>query len=182
MRTLLVLLIMLLPLLSFAQQEDAKKQMTKYEEFTSKTGLIIKFSDINLTVMSTSSGNLDTGIRILVGDTNTYFYKIEQKETSNHPGHIALIEYSDLVEINKALLKLSSEIEADIAAKPDYLENKFITEDGFEVGYYISKGKANWFMKLDGGASSTVFVSQGNVLAGFKNAQNKIEEMKTNGN
>lgn len=106
---------------------------------------------------------------------------IEQKETSSHLGHIAMIEYSDLVEINKALAKLSSEVEADIATRPDYMENKFITVDGFEIGYFISKGKANWFMKLDRYTSSTVFVSQGNVIVGFKNAQERIEELMASG-
>lgn len=73
MRKLLVLLSVLLPLVSFAQQEDTKKQLTKFEEFTSKTGLIIKFTDIHLTIMSSTSGNLDTGIRALLGSPNAYF-------------------------------------------------------------------------------------------------------------
>lgn len=39
---------------------------------------------------------------------------------------------------------LKAEVEKDIAANPDYLENKFVTVDGFQVGYYVSKeGKAD---------------------------------------
>jgi len=180
---LVVLMAMLLPLVSFAQQEDAKKQMTKFEEFTSKTGSIIKFTDVSLSRMSLVYGSLETGIRILKGSPNAYFYRLEQEETSSRLGHIAMIEYSDLVEINKALVKLSSEVESDIAANPDYLENKFRTVDGFEVGYFISKGKVNWYLKLERYSNSTVFVkSQDIVIEGFKNAQAKIEELKAAGN
>ena len=183
MKKFLVVLAMLLPLVSFAQQEDAKKQMTKFEEFTSKTGSIIKFTDVSLSRMSLVYGSLDTGIRILKGSPNAYFYRLEESETSSRLGHIAMIEYSDLVEINKALEKLASEVDADIAANPDYLENKFRTVDGFEVGYFISKGKANWYLKLERYSNSTVFVkSQAIVMEGFKNAQAKIEELKASGN
>ena len=91
-----------------------------------------------------------------------------------------MIEYSDLVEINKALDKLCASVETDIAANPDYLENKFRTVDGFEVGYYINKAKASWFMKLERYTSSTVFVkNQETLVDAFKNAQAKIEELKS---
>jgi len=93
-----------------------------------------------------------------------------------------MIEYSDLVEINKALAKLTSEVDADCAENPDYLENKFRTVDGVEVGYYVSKGKASWFMKLERYTSSTVFIKSKEVLVeAFTNAQKKIEELKAAG-
>ena len=94
-----------------------------------------------------------------------------------------MIEYSDLVEINKALIKLGSEVNIDVASEPDYLENKFKTVDGFEVGYYISEGQAHWFLKLERYSSSTVFVrNQSVIVEAFKNAQAKIEELKATDN
>lgn len=68
---------------------------------------------------------------------------------------------------------------SDIQSNPDYLENKFITEDGFQIGYYVSKGKASWYIKLERYGSSTVFVKNAEALiSAFKNAQSKIEELK----
>ena len=172
---------MLLPLATFAQ-EDAKKQMTKFEEFTSKTGSIIKFVDVSLPRLGLSYGSLETGIRTIKSNNNAYFYRLEKAETSSSIAKIAMIEYSDLVEINKALTKLATEVEADVASNPDYLENKFRTVDGFEVGYYVSKGEANWYLKLERYSSSTVFVkNQTLVIDAFKNAQAKIEELKATG-
>ncbi|MBR6841704.1 MAG: hypothetical protein IKM77_05320 [Prevotella sp.] len=112
-------------------------------------------------------------------ESNSYFYRIEERETSRSVAHIAMIEYSDLVEINKALTKLVSEVEADCAANPDYLENRFITEDGFQIGYYVSKGKASWYLKLERYSSSTVFIKNAEALtSNFPAAQKKIEELK----
>ena len=90
-----------------------------------------------------------------------------------------MVEYSDLVEINKALAVLSTEVDTDVVANPDYLENKFKTVDGFEVGYYVSKGNAHWFLKLDSYSRSTVFVKDKSlIIDAFLNAQAKIEELK----
>lgn len=90
-----------------------------------------------------------------------------------------MIEYSDLVEINKALAKLVGEVDADCAANPDYLENKFVTDDGFEIGYYVSKGKASWYLKLERYSNSTVFIKNASELTNnFTAAQKKIEELR----
>lgn len=90
-----------------------------------------------------------------------------------------MIEYSDLVEINKALAKLVTEVDADCAVDPDYLENRFITDDGFQIGYYVSKGKASWYLKLERYSNSTVFIKNAAELTtNFTAAQKKIEELK----
>jgi len=181
-KKILFLLLLALPICMFGQVDNKAKQMTKFEEFSSATGKIVKFQDYSLPNISGGFMNsLVTGIRtIMGGSSNAYFFRIEDPQTSRSASHIAMIEYSDLVEINRALDKLCASVDADVAANPDYLENKFRTVDGFEVGYYISKGKASWFMKLERYTSSTVFVkNQETLVEAFKNAQAKIEELKS---
>ena len=186
MKKILLAMVMFLPLAIFAQ-EDAKKQMTKFEEFTSKTGVIVKFIDTEMPNLSLSQSygastgirKLTTAIRIIKGDSDAYFYRLEKAASSSSLSQIAMIEYSDLVEINKALIKLASEVDNDVASNPDYLENKFKTVDGFEVGYYVSNGKAHWFLKLERYSRNTVFVkNQEDLIEAFKNAQSKIEAFK----
>ena len=64
MKKILFILAMLLPVTAFAQ-EDVKK-LTKFEEFSSKTGTIVKFVDTNLPKLSLQyGGSLETGIRTL---------------------------------------------------------------------------------------------------------------------
>lgn len=180
MKKILLVLLVLMPLVSFAQN-DAAKKLTKFEQLSSKTGKISKFVDVNLPNIPLSFlGTLETSVRTLMGEqVNAYFYRLEEPETSRSNAHIAMIEYSDLVEINKALAKLCTEVNTDCAANPDYLENKFITNDGFEIGYYVSKGKASWYIKLERYSNSSVFIKNAETLTeNFSNAQKKIEELK----
>ena len=171
---------MMLPLAAIAQSETQESKLTKFEQFTSKTGRISKFVDVKMPNLPLSfMGSVQASVRTVMGENeNHYFYRIEEAETSRSIAHIAMIEYSDLVEINKALTKLVNEVDADCAANPDYLENRFITEDGFQIGYYVSKGKASWYLKLERYKSSTVFIKNAEVLTtNFPDAQRKIEEL-----
>lgn len=164
-----------------AQNNGGVKELTKFETFSSKTGSIVKFVDVKMPNMSKSfMGSLETGIRTIIRQPESaYFYRIEEPETQRSISHIAMIEYSDLVEINKAITRLTAEVDNDCQSNPDYLENKFRTEDGFEVGYYVSKGKASWFLKLERYSSSTVFIkNKEELVTAFSNAQHKIEELK----
>src|SRR5574344_904928 len=161
MKKMLVLLMLLLPMATMAQ-DDLTKKLTKFEQFSSKTGRISKFVDVKMPNISESfMGSLSASIRTLMGgQQNAYFYRIEEAETRSSVSHIAMIEYSDLVEINKALAK-------------------FITDDGFQIGYYVSKGKASWYLKLERYSNSTVFIKNAAELTtNFTAAQKKIEELK----
>ncbi len=181
MKKILLAMAMLLPLATFAQ-EEAKKEVTKFEEFTSKTGSIVKFVDVNMPKLSTISwGSLETSIRTIKGGNNAYFYRLEKAAYLSSTAKIAMIEYSDLVEINKALAILASEIDVDIASNPDYLENKFRTVDGFVVGYYVNKEEAKWYIKFDRYSGSAFIKNQTVLIDAFKNAQAKIEELKASG-
>lgn len=180
MKKFILVLAMMMPVALLAQS-DSEKKLTKFEQFTSKTGRISKFVDVKMPNIPLSfMGSLEAGVRTLFGEqSNSYFYRIEERETARSITHIAAIEYSDLVEINKALSKLVSEVETDCSTNPDYLENRFITEDGFQIGYYISKGKVSWYLKLERYSKSTVFIKNAEALkSNFTAAQQKIEELK----
>ena len=75
---------------------------------------------------------------------------------------------------------MKSQSELDLSSVSDYLENKFITEDGFQVGYYVSKGKVSWYMQLENyGSGNTAFIKNYDTLINtFKLGKEKIEELK----
>ena len=54
------------------------------------------------------------------------------------------------------------------------MENKFVTVDGFQVGYYVSGGKATWYSKLEKyGSDATIFIDSGETLLNsFTEAKN----------
>lgn len=164
----------------FAQEKkELDNVKTKMELFSSKTGTITKFADTKLPNLKTAYGIAETKIRkISSGAISAYFYQITKE--GKYGSTTASIEYNDLIELIKALKALQPETDKDIALNPDYLENKFVTVDGFQIGYYVSSGKANWYVKLEeGGSDNTLFLNNGNLIeTAFNEAKSKIEELK----
>ena len=163
--------------------QDRKKEIkpaeTKMEIFASKTGTITKFVDFKMPSLKLFLGEVaETRVRkVIVGNELKYFYLIEKESKSAHT--TASIEYSDLLEVIKALATLKSEAPGDQSSKPDYLENKFVTSDGFQLGYYVTEGKGKWYIKFDRyGSDNTVFINDVQTIETSLNAaRTKIEEM-----
>jgi|SRR5690554_468281 len=181
MKKTLSILAILITAFSFSQdiKKEAEKEKTKMEAFASKTGVITKFTDTKLSDIKSSYTVSSTRIRkINSGDSQRYFYQIEKP--GKYSNSTASIEYSDLLEVIKAFNSLKSEVDNDVNSQPDYLENKFITADGFQLGYYISKEKATWYLKLEKyGSDSTIFIKDlEQIESNFMEAKNKIEELK----
>jgi hypothetical protein len=160
-------------------KKEAEKVPTKMDLFSSKTGSITKFIDTKLPNLKTSYGGAETRIRkINNGVTFAYFYQIEKE--GKYSNSTASIEYNDLLEVIKALKALKPEVEKDIAANPDYLENKFVTVDGFQIGYFVRGGKSTWYIKLEKyGSENTLFIEDGDTIeSAFVQAKSKIDELK----
>ncbi len=169
-----------------ANAQDIKKVSqdvkTKMEAFVSKTGIIIKYIDVQMPALKLSFGDIAaTRIRkIINGSESMYFYQISKE--GKYSSNTASIEHRDLVETIKAIKVLKSQQEQDVSSNPDYLENKFTTSDGFQVGYYVSKGRATWFVKLERyGSDNTLFLKESDdIETTFTEAKKKIEELKNN--
>lgn len=181
-KTTLILSAFLLTVTAYTQdvKKEAQKVETKMEAFASKTGTIVKFIDTKLPDLKLSYGSVaETRIRKIVnGPEARFFYQIESQ--GKYSSSTASIDYADLVEVIKAIKSLKAEVDKDVALNPDYLENKFTTVDGFQVGYYVSKGKASWYLSLEKyGSDATIFVKDGDSIETvFTEAKNKIEELK----
>jgi len=160
-------------------KKEAENIKTKMDVFASKTGSITKFVDTKLPNLKATYGSAQTRIRkITNGTTSAFFYQIEKE--GKYSSNTASIEYSDLTEILKALKVLKTDVANDVSANPDYMENKFVTVDGFQVGYFISGGKASWYIKLEKyGSDNTLFIDNGDTIeTAFTDAKNKIDELK----
>jgi hypothetical protein len=160
-------------------KKDQEKVKTKMDVFSSKTGGIVKFVDYNLPNLKSSYASADTRVRKITSDKlSGYFYQIEKK--GQYSNTTASIEYTDLLEVIKALDALKSEVDKDKSLDPDYLENKFVTDDGFQIGYYVSKGKATWYLKLERyGSDNTLYLNDVDAIqSAFLAAKLKIEESR----
>ncbi|MCF2487495.1 hypothetical protein [Dyadobacter sp. CY347] len=180
-RIYLVLLLSLLLASRFSvAQESVSQPATKLDKFTSKSGVIIKFEDYNLTGLAQQFGaSAETKIRkVHSGDDVKLFYLISNK--TEYGLKVAAIASEDFTELSKALGTLQGQLVIDLQSKADYLENKYVTEDGFHLGYLIQKGKPTWYMRLEKyGSGGSIFLNQLTVIEdSFKLASTKLNELK----
>jgi hypothetical protein len=161
-------------------KKETKNPETKMEAFASRTGSLFKFEDFKLPRLKGSYGEfVRTRIRkTIIGDEVQYFYQIGKE--GQYQNATASIEYTDLLEVIKALASLRNGIDKDLARAPEYLENRFTTTDGFVIGYYISEGKSKWYLKLEKyGSDNSISISDASMIEiAFIEAKNKIEELK----
>lgn len=159
--------------------QEKREQKSKMLDFVSKTGAILKFEDYNLPDIKLYYGIAESKIRkISSGNEKRFFLQISKK--GKYDTKTASVAYEDLLEIQKALTILKNQSEKDAMTTSDYLENKFITEDGFQTGYYVNKGKIVWYMKLEKYESdNTIFAKDYETLSeAFKSGKEKIEILK----
>lgn len=181
MKKSIIILTIVMSSFSFSQNvnKEGERQETKMDKFASQTGVITKFTDFNLSDLKSSYTVAKTRIRKLnSGDNVSYFYQIVKP--GKYGESTASIEYSDLLEVIKAFNSLKSEVENDVNLSPDYLENKFITVDGFQLGYFVVKEKVTWYIKLEKyGSDKTLFIRDlEDIESNFNEAKSKIEVLK----
>lgn len=179
MRKITLSLLFFLSVSILFAQEKKVTDVTKMDRFVSKTGHIIKFIDYNLPNLKSSYTLLDAKIRVIESTGGKgYFYIISMK--SKYNDKIASVAEDDLNEIIKALETLKINADKDKNLNVDYLENKFVTDDGFKVGYYAEKNKIVWFIDLEKyGSDDTAFFGDISVIENsFLSAKRKIGELK----
>lgn len=159
--------------------QDTQKASTKMDDFVSKTGVIVRFEDHNLEDIKLAYGTAEARIRVMTaGGETEYFLQITNEGKYN--SNTASIAYEDVLEVNKAFESLQAAAQAEERGSTTYVENKFITDDGFQIGYYFSDGKLVWFMKLERYASdATVFLKDvTEVVNAFNNAISRMEALR----
>lgn len=145
----------------------------------SKTGVILKFEDYILPTIKSTYDIAESKIRkVIAGNESKYFLQISKN--GKYATKTASIAYEDLIETQKALSNLKIQAEKDWETSSDYLENKFITDDGFQIGYYVSKGKTVWYIKLEKyDSESTLFLKDPESIESiFQLGKEKVETLK----
>jgi hypothetical protein len=170
----------LVPALMACGQEknDQEHQVTKIDEFISARGVILRFQDYKLSGFKTRFGGVESRIRKFTNKSESkYFFQI--KKIVEYKESTASIEYEDVIEVIGSLEVLKSQF-ADDASKPmDYMENKFVTTDGFSVGYYIAASQSSWYIVLGDGANETIFINDvDRMVSAFEEARLKIESLR----
>ncbi|MBK6915299.1 MAG: hypothetical protein IPH11_17150 [Ignavibacteriales bacterium] len=127
----------------FAQ--EITKEESKFNQLASKTGTIIKFIDYKLSRLEfIGGGSANSTVRkLIINNEPHYFYYIS---IHSRWGNDVALTYDDFLALSEAMEKLKKDSAQDLALHLYYLENKFITEDGFELGYSIDSDKLTWYL------------------------------------
>ncbi|MBO0933645.1 hypothetical protein [Fibrella aquatilis] len=150
---------------AFCQQaENPDNEKSSLERFLSRNGEMILLTDYKLPNMNLGlSGVAEAKIRRASIATETKFYYALSKERQFSSMNW-FIEYSDLLEIIKAVAVLKSGFADAVKGEAFYKENRFATKDGVRVGYFIEDGKAKWFITADRNINTPIFKLAGTVL------------------
>lgn len=171
----------MLPMICYGQEAKVEHK-TKMDIFASEEGISVKFIDYKLEPVIGDKGlyhEVNVLIRKMIkNDEHKFFYRIESKR-NGVDNAVAFVEYSDLKKIRESIDYLKNESTSDMELLPDYLENKYTSEDYFYVGYYIEKKKITWFIRLDrfGTNKTILFKTCEPIIKTFDEAISKIEEL-----
>ena len=152
------------------------KELSKMDKFISNVGQIIKLAQYNLPELVAYNEKVENLVsRVTIADQEKYFFII--KKEGDYDTKSASIAEDDLEDIINALNNLIKSSESE-TSESNYLENKFITEDGFQIGY-AKKGSLFWFITLEEYGNSTIlFRNYTELVNSFSSAKSKITELK----
>ena len=113
------------------------------------------------------------------GDERQLFYEVYVDAEDIKDTDVAWIAEEDLSDMINALQSLKQSAIKDAQLNPDYLENRFVTEDGFSVGYYVSEGQPSWYFSFDeiGRGSGVSFDDVATIENLFKQAKDKMDSL-----
>ena len=164
--------------------ESGQIQQSKIEKFLSHTGDLVTIEEFKLesSTIKSNSKEIQHSIQVISGQGEpAFFYRLSHK--NDYSTDSASISRKDLFEIQKAIISLTQHAAVE-SSKANYIERKFVTNDGFTIGYYRSdspwsKDGIGWFLKLEKFAKSTFwFDDPSTIQAAVDHALAKISKIK----
>lgn len=184
--------------LGFPQEETST---TKTDKFKSRLSGLMRIEDYYLPDLIGLNDTLECNIRKtqISGDTKYYFQIVKKGKYDNKTATISETDLREIIEViqvlneksnsertltkkerQKAIDRISKDsLDLSIPYLPYYLENKYMVEDGFQIGYGSQIG-ITWFVKLEryGSNNIVVFADYNYLKESFEQALQKIEELK----
>lgn len=148
-----------------------------HDEFVSRRGNFLKYVDVNLGKLQSdvSAAWYKLQVRTYIEDNHdSYYYVLGGK---------VFIPESDILALLQAIDKLNQDFLTDSQYRPNYLENKYETKDGFIIGYYIKGKNIHWFISRPSGSPSKhldllSFKNSDRIKDALKKGINTIEQIK----
>ena len=155
MKKLLIIAIVLFSSLCSAQNSEGMYCFVDYPISTIDIQLKGDLG-VNLYVRS----YMDTFVRkVDTGNTTQYFYVLKVYQVPINDIHsslipicVTMISDDDLIKMNNGLNELLVEEDAlwkGGFSQIDYVEKKYVSTNGLEIGFCVDKGRLEWFVESD---------------------------------
>jgi len=152
----------------------------------------VKVEDYELSPIPSPVGLLKANARIrktISSKDTSLLYQIRiyhMSNTSISDININDVLYSsltkqDIEEAREALTVLLEQSKVDVESKANYIENEYLFENGFSIGYFISKkGNTTWYFTQDNGIREVTFWVKNinEIVKSFSEAKVIIEQLE----
>ncbi len=158
---------------------DDKNELTKLQNLVSEKGRLIRTVSHDLKTLQSNANALNAQITIVdSGGGAEYFLQLNRE--TEYEDDIAAISESDIKELSKALDSLKKASQVDVYLDADHVQNIFVTEDNFKIGYFVLDASLTWFIEFDEYNDELEYFSDVVILESlFEEAQEKIKELKS---
>jgi len=158
---------------------DDKNELTKLQSLVSEKGKLIRSVSHDLQSLQSGANTLKAQITIVDSDDGTEYFLQLIRETE-YEDDIAAISESDIKDLSKALDALKKASQVDVYLDADHVQNVFVTEDDFKIGYFVLDASLTWFIEFDEYNDELEYFSDISVLENlFEKAEEKIKELKS---
>lgn len=122
---------------------------TKYLKFIAKRDRFVRYADYEVQEFKTSDALLGSAKIRQYMDMTTNKSTCFLMLTVGREKASEIIAYDDIVKMIDAVNTLKQQCKKDSIAGRS-LKCYYVTDDGFQIGYNISKGKVSWYFSVDG--------------------------------
>ncbi len=158
---------------------DDKNELTKMQRIVSEKGSLIRTVSHDLKALQSSANALSAQITIIdSGNGAEYFLQLIRE--TEYEDDIAAISENDIYGLSEALESLKKASQVDVYLDADHVQNIFVTEDYFKVGYFVLDAALTWFIEFDEYSDELEYFGDVVTLEGlFEEAKEKIKELKS---
>ena len=158
---------------------DEQSYLTKLETLISAKGKLVRTVSHDLEAAHSETNVLSTQVMVVdTGDSIDYFLLLAKEREDDEV--VAAIAEADIKALAKAITYLKEASLVDVYLNADHVQNIFVTDDNFTIGYFVLDSSLTWFIALDEYSDELEYFDDVSVIENLlTSAQDKISEIKT---
>ena len=158
---------------------DEQNNLTKLETLISAKGKLVRTVSHDLQATHSETNVLSTQVMVVdTGDSIDYFLLLAKEREDDEV--VAAIAEADIKALAKAITSLKEASLVDVYLNADHVQNIFVTDDNFTIGYFVLDSSLTWFIALDEYSDELEYFDDVSVIENLlTSAQDKISEIKT---